>query len=105
MWSSEELIQDIAQESRDALAELFDRHASVVRAVAFAILRAAEDAEEVVQTVFVEVWRNAERYDARRSQPVEWLAALAQRRALARQLPHPQIAASAPQALDRPFGS
>jgi RNA polymerase sigma-70 factor (ECF subfamily) len=105
MWSSEELVQHIAQGSREALGELYDRHASVVRAVALAILREAEDADDVVQTVFVEAWRSAERYDARRGQPAAWLAALARRRALGRQLRHPRIAASAPQTLDRLFSS
>jgi RNA polymerase sigma-70 factor (ECF subfamily) len=105
MWSSEELIQHIAQGSREARGELYDRHASAVHAVALAILREAEDAEDVVQTFFVEACHSAERYDARRSQPAAWLAALAQRRALGRQLRHPRVVAWDPQTLDRPFSS
>jgi len=81
--SSEELVQHIAQGDRNALGELYDRHASVVRTVAVGILREAGDADDVVQAVFVEAWRDASLFDARRGPPIGWLATLARRRALA----------------------
>ena len=81
--SSEELVQHIARGDRNALGELYDRHASVVRAVAVGILREARDADDVVQAVFVEAWRDASLFDARRGPLIRWLATLARRRALA----------------------
>jgi RNA polymerase sigma-70 factor (ECF subfamily) len=95
MRSSEELIQHIAQGNRDSLGELYDRYASVVRAVTLAILCETASADDVVQAVFVEAWRDARRYDALRDRPAAWLTTLARRRALGRLLRQPRMAVRA----------
>lgn len=57
------LMGRIAQQDDTALAELYDRYARVLYAVAFKSLSSKEEAEEVVLDVFSQVWRIAERYD------------------------------------------
>jgi RNA polymerase sigma-70 factor (ECF subfamily) len=73
----------VAGES-DALAELYDRFAPLVLAVARRILGGAGEAEEVVQEAFLQAWNQAERYDAGRSSVSTWLLLIARTRALDR---------------------
>ena len=67
-----------------ALEALFDRHAGLVLALCRRILTSAEEAEEALLEVFVEVWDRADRYDASRAGPVAYLVTLARSRALDR---------------------
>jgi RNA polymerase sigma-70 factor (ECF subfamily) len=49
------------------------------------ILRIQPDrtqAEDILQDVFVNIWRNAQSFDARRSQPLTWLTSIARHRAI-----------------------
>ena len=65
-----------------ALAELYDLHAGVVYTLALRIVRQASDAEEVVQEVFTQAWRQATRYDATRASVAGWLLMMTRARAL-----------------------
>ena len=65
-----------------AFEELYDRHARAVFGLVLRILRQASSAEEVVQDVFLQLWRNAGRYDQERGPFAPWLFTLARNRAL-----------------------
>jgi RNA polymerase sigma-70 factor, ECF subfamily len=80
--SSSFLIGRIADGDHGALAEFYDRYASMANGLALRILRNSSDAEEVVQEVFVQAWRQADRYDAARGTPEAWISTLARTRAL-----------------------
>jgi RNA polymerase sigma-70 factor (ECF subfamily) len=67
-----------------ALEEFYDRHASLVYAICLRVLRDAREAEEVLQEVFLEVWRRVERYDAGRASPRVYLVQVSRSRALDR---------------------
>ncbi len=79
---SEALIGRIAAGQHDALREFYDRYASLVNGLALRILRDPSDAEDVVQEVFVQAWRQADRFDPARGTPEAWLCTLARTRAL-----------------------
>jgi RNA polymerase sigma-70 factor (ECF subfamily) len=64
-----------------AFEELYERHSRIVYSLVLRILRQASTAEEVVQDVFLQLWRNSARYDANRPF-VPWLLTLARNRAL-----------------------
>ena len=82
--SDEVLLRRIASRDPKALRELYDRSASVALAVAQRILRSAPEAQDVLQDAFVEAWRNASQFDARRGTAVAWLLAITRSRALDR---------------------
>ena len=65
-----------------ALAELYDRYGSLVYSVALRILRSSADAEDAVQQAWVQVWKSAGSYDARRGTVAAWVLTVARTRAL-----------------------
>ena len=64
--ASVRLLGEIARGDRDAFARFYDLHAALVHTFALRILRERGEAEEVVQDVFVQVWRQAESYSTDR---------------------------------------
>jgi RNA polymerase sigma-70 factor (ECF subfamily) len=78
------LVRALAERRPEALAELFDRYASLLLALTRRILGSAADAEEVVQEAFLQAWNQAERYDSSRSSVSTWLVLIARSRALDR---------------------
>jgi RNA polymerase sigma-70 factor (ECF subfamily) len=78
------LVRAVAEGSAEALATLYDRHASAVYGLARRVLTRQEDAEEVVQDVFAQIWRDAPRYDADRASAAGWIMMLARTRAIDR---------------------
>src|SRR5580658_894806 len=65
-----------------AFEELYDRHCRIVYALVVRIVQQAPTAEEVVQDVFLHLWRNAGQYQSARGPFVPWLLTLARNRAL-----------------------
>ena len=76
------LVQRLLQRDVDAFEELYDRHSRIVYSLVLRILQQASTAEEVVQDVFLQLWRNAGLYDHSRGPFVPWLLTLARNRAL-----------------------
>ncbi len=76
------LIERIATGDRFALAELFDRDAGRLVAIARRIVRRQDLAEEVVQDAFVAVWQRAGQFDAGRGNAGGWLTTIVRNRAL-----------------------
>jgi RNA polymerase sigma-70 factor (ECF subfamily) len=75
------LMQQLLRRDVSAFEELYERHSRIVYSLVLRILRQGSTAEEVVQDVFLQLWRNSARYDASRPL-VPWLLTLARNRAL-----------------------
>jgi RNA polymerase sigma-70 factor (ECF subfamily) len=67
-----------------ALEELYDATVGKLYALASAILRSAEDTEEIVCETYAYAWANASRFDASRANALGWLLMLCRSRALDR---------------------
>jgi RNA polymerase sigma-70 factor (ECF subfamily) len=78
------LLRRIAAGDSRALRQLYDRCATAALAVAQRILGTRTEAEDAVQEAFLDAWRNAARFDARRGSAEAWLITMARSRALDR---------------------
>jgi RNA polymerase sigma-70 factor, ECF subfamily len=76
------LMQKLLQKDVSAFEQLYDRHSRAVYGLVLRILQQAGTAEEVVQDVFLQLWRNAAQYDESRGPFLPWLFTLARNRAL-----------------------
>jgi RNA polymerase sigma-70 factor, ECF subfamily len=76
------LVHRLLQKDVSAFEQLYDRHSCPIYSLVLRILQQAGTAEEVVQDVFLQLWRNAAQYDVSRGPFVPWLFTLARNRAL-----------------------
>ena len=74
---------DLVDRSEDSIGRLFDRHAGAVFRLAFALLRDADDAQDVVQETFVLAWRKRRSIVLVDGSALPWLLASARLIALA----------------------
>jgi RNA polymerase sigma-70 factor (ECF subfamily) len=81
---TDEILRRLTGGDGTALGEFYDLYAGLVNGLALRILRNPAEAEDVVQEVFVQVWRQAERYDRSRGSAEAWLCTIARTRALDR---------------------
>jgi RNA polymerase sigma-70 factor, ECF subfamily len=76
------LIGRIAAQDRDAFSQFYDRYSPLVYALALRMLKAQSDAEDLLQEVFLQVWRQAAAYSAQRGSPEAWLVNIVRSRAI-----------------------
>ena len=67
---------------RAAFATLYERSSSHLLGVVLRINRDRAQAEDILQEVYVNVWRAAQSFDAAQSQPLTWLTSIARNRAI-----------------------
>ena len=79
-----ELLKAIAHQDETALAELYDRYRLILFGLLVRILNSREEAEDVLQEVFLQVWRRAADFDENRGRPFTWLVTLARSRGIDR---------------------
>jgi RNA polymerase sigma-70 factor (ECF subfamily) len=77
-----QLIQQVAHQDRDAFSQLYDRFSTLVFTLAMRMLKVRSDAEDLLQEVFVQVWRQAQGYNPERGSPEAWIINIARSRAI-----------------------
>jgi RNA polymerase sigma-70 factor (ECF subfamily) len=77
-----DLLARIARGDHEAFREFYDAYASLAFGLIRRILRDREAAEEVLQEVFWQIWRDAATFDPRRGGPEAWLVMRAKTRAI-----------------------
>jgi RNA polymerase sigma-70 factor (ECF subfamily) len=78
------LMQRAGRGDQAAFADLYDGLAALVHGIVLRVVRDPSQSEEVVQEVFVELWRVAPRFDATQGTVTAWSATIAHRRAVDR---------------------
>jgi RNA polymerase sigma-70 factor, ECF subfamily len=82
VWNDPDLLSAIRSGNTDAMAMLYDRYSSIVYAVALRVLCDTAAAEDVMQEVFMRLWRSPETFDSSRGSLGPWLAVIARNRAI-----------------------
>src|SRR5579863_9908581 len=80
--SDEQLMACLQEGHSDALAVLFDRYQKLVLSIALRIVRDPGEAEDVTQTVFLDVYRAVAQFDPRKGSTKVWLMQYAYHRAI-----------------------
>ena len=76
------LLARTALGDRAAFARLYERTSGHLFAVVLRVQRDRAQAEDLLQEVYVNVWRAAAAFDAARAQPLTWLTSIARNRAI-----------------------
>ena len=79
-----ELILQLARGDRRAFGRFYDAYASLVFSLALRLLRDRAAAEDLLQEVFFQVWRDASNYSAARGSPEAWLVTITRSRGIDR---------------------
>jgi RNA polymerase sigma-70 factor (ECF subfamily) len=82
--SDEQLLARAQLRDREALAELFDRYADLAFAIAFRILRDRGEAEDLVQDIFLKLFRTPHSFDPEKGSARTWVVQFIYRRAFNR---------------------
>ncbi|MEO0949083.1 MAG: sigma-70 family RNA polymerase sigma factor [Cyanobacteria bacterium J06641_5] len=80
--SDADLMQALQKGDTCALGALYDRHAGVVFGIALKILGNSEDAEDLTQEIFLQLWRKPKAYKTNRGALRSYLATLTRSRAI-----------------------
>jgi len=81
---SESILRRIASGDGSAVQDCLDAYGGLVWSLARRMLPDRNDAEDAVQEIFIEIWRNAERFDETRSSETTFIAMIARRRLIDR---------------------
>ena len=76
------LLTRLQSGDQSALSALFDRYGALVYSVALRVLKDATEAEDVMQEIFVQVWKNPRAYVSGKGSLAGWLAVVARNRSI-----------------------
>ncbi|UKS27263.1 sigma-70 family RNA polymerase sigma factor [Paenibacillus sp. HWE-109] len=74
--TDQELMRQIVAKDADALKFLYEKYEKPIYAFAYRIVQDTMMAEEVVQELFLRIWKAAERYDAEQGKLTSWMFTL-----------------------------
>jgi RNA polymerase sigma-70 factor, ECF subfamily len=76
------LLARIRAGDESAMAELYDRYSGIVYGVALRVLGSTASAEDLLQEVFLQLWRNPQAFNPERGKLAPWLAVIARNRSI-----------------------
>ncbi|MBX3329420.1 MAG: sigma-70 family RNA polymerase sigma factor [Nitrospira sp.] len=82
------LVARVAKGEHQALSQLYDQSSTLLFSLALRILGNREEAADVLQETYLDVWRKVVRYDVGRGTPIAWLMTLTRSRAIDRLRTH-----------------
>ena len=78
------LLARVAKGDQQAFGQLYDQSSTLLFTLAYRILSDRDEAAELLQEVYLEVWRKIVKYDVGRGSPMAWLVTLTRSRAIDR---------------------
>ncbi len=77
-----DLLGKVQRGDESAMAALYDRYSKIVYSVALRVLRDPASAEDVLQEIFMQVWRSPAKFVATRGSLGGWLAVVTRNRSI-----------------------
>ena len=78
------LLARVAKGEQQALSQLYDLSSTLLYSMALRILGNSGEAAELLQEIYLDVWKKVSRYDAGHGTPIAWLVTLTRSRAIDR---------------------
>lgn len=78
------LLQRIQRRDEQALSKLYDRYASLLYMLTLRIVSSAQEAEDILQEVFLQVWNKSNSYMRERGTVYSWIITLCRNKAIDR---------------------
>jgi RNA polymerase sigma-70 factor, ECF subfamily len=82
--SDESLMQAITDRRPPALNELYSRYSGRLKSMIGTVVREEGDADDVLQDIMIQIWREARKYSPKAGKPLGWIVTLTRRRAIDR---------------------
>ena len=82
LQSEIELLRQVGQGDRRSFEQLYERFSRVLFSIAYRMLKSQEAAEDVLQDVFVQIWKKAPLFDPSRGRPMTWAVTLTRNKAI-----------------------
>jgi RNA polymerase sigma-70 factor (ECF subfamily) len=80
----EQLMMLIQQGNEAALATLYRRHTAILRTVIARVVHIDADVDDLLQEVFLEIWKRCQTYEENKGKALGWMITMARRRAIDR---------------------
>src|SRR6476646_5865595 len=80
----EALLEKISQHQQPALNELYGRYGRTLKAVIDSVVHEEAEADDVLQEIFLQIWKEASNYSPKAGKPLGWVVTIARRRAIDR---------------------
>jgi RNA polymerase sigma-70 factor (ECF subfamily) len=77
-----ELMRGIQAEDPDALSQLYDRYNGILKALILRVVHNEAEADDLLQEIFMEIWKQAKNFSPEKGKPLGWMVTLARRRAI-----------------------
>jgi RNA polymerase sigma-70 factor, ECF subfamily len=82
LQSEIELLRKVGHGDRRSFEQLYERFSEVLFSIAYRMLKSQEAAEDVLQDVFVQIWKKAPLFDPARGRPMTWAVTLTRNKAI-----------------------
>ncbi|AFD09364.1 DNA-directed RNA polymerase specialized sigma subunit, sigma24 [Solitalea canadensis DSM 3403] len=84
MLSEDELVTGLKQKQKLAIEALYNMYSSALNGIIFRIVQSEEEANDVLQEVFLKIWEKAVSYDVSKGRLFTWMANIARNQAIDR---------------------
>jgi len=81
-YGESELVQLLRQRNRDAFSYLYDNYSPALYTVILSIIPNREQANDILQEVFIKIWRQSESYDPDKGRLYTWMIQIARNSAI-----------------------
>jgi RNA polymerase sigma-70 factor (ECF subfamily) len=76
------LMRGIQAGDEDALSQLYDRYNGILKALILRVVHNEAEADDLLQEIFMEIWRQSKNFSPQKGKPLGWMVTLARRRAI-----------------------